>query len=40
MADRTGVGKALVQHIWDELGLAPHRLETFKASNDLRFAEN
>jgi transposase len=39
MAGRVGVSPATVQRIWHELGLQPHRLDTFKVSNDPRFAE-
>lgn len=39
MAERVGVSSATVQRIWHELGLQPHRLDTFKVSNDPRFAE-
>ena len=34
MADRVGVSPATVQRIWDARGLKPHRVETFKVSND------
>ena len=39
MAEWVGVSPATVQRIWSELGLQPHRLDTFKVSNDPRFAE-
>jgi transposase len=39
MAGRVGVSPATVQRIWHDLGLAPHRVDTFKVSNDPRFAE-
>ena len=39
MAARVGVSPATVQRIWSARGLAPHRLETFKLSNDPRFEE-
>lgn len=39
MAERVGVSPATVQRIWHELGLQPHRVDTFKVSNDPRFAE-
>src|SRR5665213_2170515 len=39
MAARVGVSPATVQRIWSARGLAPHRLETFKLSNDSRFEE-
>jgi len=33
MAKRVGVSSATVQRIWSDLGLAPHRVDTFKVSN-------
>lgn len=39
MAERAGVSAATIQRIWHELGLQPHRADTFKVSNDPRFAE-
>ena len=39
MAARAGVSAATVQRIWSARGLAPHRVETFKLSNDPRFEE-
>lgn len=39
MAARVGVSPASVQRIWSELGLKPHRVDTFKVSNDPRFTE-
>jgi hypothetical protein len=39
MAVRVGVSPATVQRIWSELGLQPHRVDTFKLSNDTRFTE-
>lgn len=39
MAERVGVSPATVQRIWSELGLQPHRVDTFKVSNDPRFSE-
>ena len=39
MAKRVGVSAATVQRIWFELGLQPHRVDTFKISNDPRFTE-
>jgi len=39
MAKRIGVSPATVQRIWSELGLQPHRIDSFKASNDPRFTE-
>lgn len=39
MADAVGISKRSVQRIWDKHDLKPHRVETFKVSNDPRFAE-
>jgi transposase len=39
MAARAGVSPATVQRIWSARGLAPHRVKTFKLSNDSRFEE-
>ncbi len=39
LAARAGVSAATVQRIWSARGLAPHRVETFKLSNDPRFEE-
>jgi transposase len=39
MAARCGVSPATVQRIWSARGLQPHRVETFKLSNDPRFEE-
>lgn len=39
MAKRVGVSPATVQRIWSELGLQPHRVDTFKISNDPQFRE-
>jgi len=39
MAKRVGVSPATVQRIWHDLGLQPHRVDTFKVSNDPRFTE-
>ena len=39
MAARVGVSPASVQRIWHDLGLQPHRVDTFKVSNDPKFAE-
>jgi transposase len=39
MAKQVGVSPATVQRIWSDLGLAPHRVETFKVSNDPRFED-
>ncbi len=39
MAKRAGVSSSTVQRIWSARGLRPHRVETFKLSNDPRFEE-
>ncbi len=39
MAKAQGVSPATVQRIWDAHGLKPHRVRTFKISNDPRFTE-
>jgi transposase len=39
MAKAHGVSPASVQRIWDAHGLKPHRVRTFKLSNDPRFSE-
>ncbi len=39
MAKRVGLSPASVQRIWSELGLAPHRVDTFKVSIDPAFTE-
>jgi transposase len=39
MAKAQRVSKATVQRIWSARGLQPHRVETFKLSNDKRFEE-
>jgi transposase len=39
MAKAHGVSPATVQRIWSARGLKPHRMETFKLSNDERFEE-
>jgi len=39
MAERAGVSKDTVRRIWNDLGLQPHRVETFKVSNDPAFTE-
>jgi transposase len=39
MAKARGVSPATVQRIWSARGLQPHRVETFKLSNDKRFEE-
>src|SRR5699024_2982715 len=39
MAERVGVSPASVQRIWSELGIKPHRVDTFKVSNDPHFSD-
>lgn len=39
MAKRVGISPATVQRIWSDLGLKPHRVETFKVSHDHAFEE-
>ncbi len=39
MARAQGVSPATVQRIWSARGLQPHRVKTFKLSNDKRFEE-
>jgi transposase len=39
MAEAVGVSKDTVQRVWSSRGLKPHRIETFKLSNDPRFDE-
>jgi transposase len=39
MAEAKGVSKDTVQRIWSARGLQPHRVDTFKLSNDKRFEE-
>ena len=39
MAKARGVSPATVQRIWDAHGLQPHRVRSFKLSNDPRFSE-
>ena len=39
MAKASGVSPAKVHRIWQEAGLAPHRVRRFKLSNDPAFAE-
>ena len=40
MAKAVGVSKATVQRVWSDNGLQPHRVKSFKVSNDPTFAEN
>ena len=39
MADKVGISMSSVGRIWKSHGLKPHRLNTFKLSNDKAFAE-
>ncbi|MBF0459603.1 MAG: IS630 family transposase [Nitrospirae bacterium] len=39
MAKAQGVSNATVARIWDAHGLQPHRIDSFKLSNDKRFVE-
>ena len=39
MAQQVGVSPATVQRIWEGRGLRPHRVETFKLSNDPHFED-
>ena len=39
MAKHAGVSPATVQRIWHDLGIKPHRVDTFKVSTDPRFEE-
>src|SRR6476660_6864813 len=39
MAAAAGVSKSTVQLVWNARGLKPHRVQTFKLSNDPRFEE-
>jgi transposase len=39
MAAASGVSKSTVQQVWSARGLKPHRVETFKLSNDPKFEE-
>jgi transposase len=39
MAAAEGVSEATVRRVWREHGLKPHRVKSFKLSNDKRFAE-
>jgi len=39
MAKAQGLSPATIQRIWDANGLAPHRVSTFKVSNDKHFVE-
>ena len=39
MAAASGVSEASVRRVWKAHGLKPHRIESFRLSNDPRFAE-
>ena len=39
MAGVAGVSKSTVHRVWQELGLKPHRVDTFKVSGDPKFEE-
>jgi transposase len=39
MAKALGIGATTVRKVWRQHGLKPHRIETFKLSNDPRFEE-
>jgi len=39
MADEVGLSKSTIGRIWNAHGLKPHRVESFKLSNDPNFAE-
>jgi hypothetical protein len=39
MAKHVGVSHSAVQRIWFDLGIKPHRVDTFKVSTDVRFEE-
>ena len=39
LAAATGVSKSTVQQVWSARGLKPHRVKTFKLSNDPKFEE-
>ena len=39
MAEAQGISPATIQRIWDAHGLQPHRVRTFKLSQDPRFVE-
>jgi transposase len=39
MAERSGLSHTTVRQIWNAFGLQPHRVETFKLSNDPQFVE-
>lgn len=39
MAKASGLAPSTIHRIWHEHGLKPHRVETFKLSNDPKFVE-
>lgn len=39
MAAASGLSSSSIQHIWKAHELKPHLVQTFKLSNDKRFAE-
>ncbi len=39
LAKQVGVSHATVHRVWTDLGLKPHRVDSFKVSNDPRFEE-
>ena len=39
MAKKVGVSRSTVHRVWSELGLKPHRVDTFKVSNDPNFED-
>lgn len=39
MAEATGVSRTTIHRIWNDHNLQPHRIKSFKVSNDPRFAE-
>ena len=39
LADHLGVSRSMVQRVWKANGLKPHRVKTFKVSNDKHFIE-
>jgi transposase len=40
VAEQLGVSRSMVQRVWKANGLKPHRVKTFKVSNDKHFIEN
>jgi hypothetical protein len=39
MAEKVGISMSSVGRIWKSHGLKPHRVSTFKLSNDKQFSE-